>query len=236
MAGRTRRRRRGPRLAKAALRIAVGAALAGLTAACGFSSNAGQAPASVAAALSTSGTTIIAHGSQSAEDLAQASIDVQQIRGDAVLNVISRSGSTSFQDDFNITSERIGHGPGTLLTDAAAAQPADGKAASLVAAAEREATAWRAANAEVYTLGLAANYAGEKTKVTGTGAGNTTDGYNTLGADIRKAIGDDQDAFQSAAAQGSGALDPLEPVVIVSSLLMALGCLRGLRRRLAEYR
>ena len=63
VAGRTGRRRRGPRLAKAALRIAVGAALAGLTAACGTSANAGQAPGSVAAALSTSGTTITESGS-----------------------------------------------------------------------------------------------------------------------------------------------------------------------------
>ena len=42
----------------------------------------------------------IAHGSQPAQELAQASIGVQQIRGDAVLNVISRSGDTSFQSDF----------------------------------------------------------------------------------------------------------------------------------------
>jgi hypothetical protein len=54
--------------------------------------------------------------------------------------------------------------------------------------------------------------------------------------DIPKAINDDETVFLYAATQGSGALSPLEPVVIVASLLMALGCWRGLSRRLAEYR
>jgi hypothetical protein len=47
---------------------------------------------------------------------------------------------------------------------------------------------------------------------------------------------DDEAVFLYAATQGSGALSPLEPVVVVASLLMALSCWRGLSRRLAEYR
>lgn len=84
----------------------------------------------------------------------------------------------------------------------------------------------------MYSLGKAADYAGERTQVvTGSAAG-----YNALENDIGKAITADQVAFRSAAAQGSGALDPLEAVVIAASLLMALGCLGGFRGRLAEYR
>ena len=177
----------------------------------------------------------IGHGSRPAEDLAQASIGVQQIRGDAVLNVISRSGSSSFDDDFAATSAGIGPGRGTLLTEAAAAQPGSGQAASLVAAAEREATAWYATNKAVYSLGQAANYAGERATVIAAGAGNSA-GYDALRNDLPKAINDDEAVFLSATAQGAGVLDPLEPVVIVASLLMALGCWRGLSRRLAEYR
>ena len=62
----------------------------------------------------------IAHGSQPAQELAQASIAVQQIRGDAVLNVISRSGDTSFQSDYTATSRNVGPGPNSLLSAAAA--------------------------------------------------------------------------------------------------------------------
>ena len=183
----------------------------------------------------------IAHGSRPAQQLAQASIDVQQIRGDAVLNVISRSGDASFQSDFSDTSGQVGPGdvsPGhlSLLSSAAAAENSGTQAAALVADAEREATAWYAANANVYTLGKKANYAGERSAVIGSGTGSSAVGYDALEPDISRAIGDDQAAFSTAVSAGSGALNPVEPVVIIAALLMALGCWRGLSRRLAEYR
>jgi hypothetical protein len=180
----------------------------------------------------------IADGSQPAQELAQASIGVQQVRGDAVLNVISRSGDTSFQSDFTTTSRNVGPGPHSLLSAAAAAQSDDGPAAALVAAAEREATTWYSANAEVYTLGADADYASERDMVIGAGPGASSSAaeYNVLEPDITKAIGDDDSDFRSAVSKGSNALSPLEPVVLVAALLMALCCAWGLWRRLAEYR
>ena len=178
----------------------------------------------------------IAHGSQPAQELAQASIGVQQIRGDGVLNVISRSGDTSFQSDYTATSRNVGPGPNSLLSAAAAAQSDDGQAAALVAAAEREATTWYRANATVYTLGADAEYASERDVVVGTGASSSAAEYNVLEPDITKAIGDDDSDFASAVSDGSGALSPLEPLVLVAALLMALCCAWGLWRRLAEYR
>lgn len=178
----------------------------------------------------------IGHGSQPAEQLAQAGIDVQQIRGDAVLNVISRSGDTSFQSDFKKVSGEVGPGRGSLLSGAVAAETSGTGAAALVARAEREATAWYTENTEVYSLGAAANYAGERAKVVGMGPGSSAAGYNALEPDITQAIGDDQAALATAVSQGSGALNPVEPVVIIAALLMALGCWWGLSRRLAEYR
>jgi len=182
----------------------------------------------------------IDHGSTPAQDLAQASIGVQQIRGDAVLNVISRSGNASFKDAFHSKMKSVGPGADTFLANAVDAQAANGTAASLVVAAEGKATSWYALNAQVYDLGAAASYASEKALVVGTGAGNSASAYNALeldiNTDINKAITADETAFKSAATQASGWLNPLEPMVIVAALLMALGCLRGLSRRLAEYR
>jgi hypothetical protein len=178
----------------------------------------------------------IGQGSAPAQDLALASIGVQQIRGDAVLNVISRSGNASFQDDFVATSKMIGPGPGTWLGDAAAAQESDGQGPSLVAAAGRDATSWYAANARVYKLGTAANYAGERNLVVGSASGNTLTGYNALELDIPRAIAADQAVFASGASGGANALDPLTGVVIATSLLMAAGCAWAVSRRLAEYR
>ena len=171
----------------------------------------------------------LGHGSSPAENLAMASIGVQQIRGDAVLNVISRSGSASFQDDFAGMSRQVGPGQGSWL--AAAAQEGTGTGASLAAEAQREATAWYAANAKVYPLGLAANYAGERASVS-----DSTAGYKALESALTQAIGADQAVFESAATAGSGTLGPLAGVVIATSLLMALCCAWAFTRRLAEYR
>jgi hypothetical protein len=67
-------------------------------------------------------------------------------------------------------------------------------------------------------------------------AGSARAGYAALESDLSQAIGDDQSAFKTAVGSGSAALSPVEPVVIIAALLMALGCWWGLRRRLAEYR
>jgi hypothetical protein len=176
----------------------------------------------------------IGQGSGPAETLAQASIDVQQIRGDAVLNVISRSGDASFQQDFVSTSKLVGPGDGSLLDSAAAASA--GGASADVTAAEREASTWYATNAGVYRLGVAANYAGERTMVIGSGSGSSAAGYGALEDAITQGIAADQAVFGSAASSGASALSPLLPVVIVASLLMAFGCVWGFGRRLAEYR
>ena len=88
----------------------------------------------------------------------------------------------------------------------------------------------------MYALGKKANYAGERSAVIGSGTGSPAVGYQALEPDITRAISDDQAAFRFAVSTGSGALNPVEPVVIIAALLMALGCWRGLSRRLAEYR
>src|SRR5215475_11305608 len=95
----------------------------------------------------------LGHGSTPAETLAQAGIAAQQARGDEVLNLISRSGSTSFQQDFTAMRARIGPGPGTLLDKAAAASP-DGTAARAVADARRDATNWYGVAGRVFNLDL----------------------------------------------------------------------------------
>jgi hypothetical protein len=177
----------------------------------------------------------IANGSAPAQNLALSVIGVQRIRGDAVLDVISRSGSASFKDDFVNTSTKVGPGTGSLLGDAAAQQPG-GKGPALVASAEREATAWYAANDKVYQLGAAANYAGERDMVVGTTGGSTAASYSALESDLNAAIAADQAVFDSAAAEGASALDPLAGVMIAASLLMAAGSAWAVSRRLAEYR
>jgi hypothetical protein len=176
----------------------------------------------------------IGSGSRPAGTLAQASIDVQQARGDEILNLISRSGDTSFEQNFQSVRNQIGPGTGTLL--AVAASASRGQAVAQVTAAARDAGSWYAANEQVYHLDLAAAYAAETKLVIGTGPGGSAAGYTQLESDISRAIADNLSTFQSRATAGASAFGPLEGVVIVAALLMAAGCARGLGRRLGEYR
>jgi hypothetical protein len=177
----------------------------------------------------------VGHGAAPAETLAQASIAVQQARGDELLNLISRTGDTSFQQNFEAVRAELGPGPGSLLTSAAASSRGE-PGARPVAAAERDARAWYLSNDQVYRLDVAANYAAETQLVIGTGPGGSAAGFRRLETDLGQAIAADQVVFASSANAGAGALDGLEAGVIVAAAAMAAGSAWGLSRRLAEYR
>ena len=178
----------------------------------------------------------IGHGSQPAEQLAQASIDVQRIRGDAVLNVISRSGDASFQSDFTTISGRSA--PATSACSAPRPPP---RAAAPRPPPWSPRPSGRRPPGTRRTRTCTASARRPTTpasgpRSSGPGPDSSAAGYDALEPDITQAISDDQSAFRTAVSTGSGALNPVEPVVIIASLLMALGCWWGLSRRLAEYR
>lgn len=171
----------------------------------------------------------LGHGSTPAEALAQAGIAAQEGRGDQVVNLISRSGSSSFQQIFAGLQQKIGPGKGTLLATAATG-------AGDFVKAEQDAKTWYAASAKVFALDVAANYSAETDLVIGTGSGSSAADFARLEQDLRQAIAADQIVFHSNAAAGSGAFGGLEAGAIIAALLMAAGSAWGLSRRLAEYR
>jgi hypothetical protein len=177
----------------------------------------------------------VGNGSTPAETLAQAGIAVQQARGDEMLNLISRSGDTSFEANFSALRSEIGPGPGTLLTDAAASS-GGGSATRAVAAAARDASAWYVVDEQVFRLELAAHYASETQLVIGTGPTSSATGFARLEADLGQAMAADQVTFRSSATAGADTFSGLEAGVIVAALLMVAGCAWGLGQRLAEHR
>ncbi|HEX4658757.1 MAG TPA: hypothetical protein VH307_15325 [Streptosporangiaceae bacterium] len=177
----------------------------------------------------------VGHGSTPAETLAQAAIDTQQIRGDEIINLISRSGAGTFVQDFRSVRGQLGPGPGTLLTDAAATSPS-GEGAQWAAAAARDVQGWYGVNEQAYGLDKAAQYAQETRLVIGTGPGSSTAGFERVEGDLSRAIAADQVIFHGSATAGENAFTGLEAGIIVAALLMALGCAWGLSIRLAEYR
>ncbi len=177
----------------------------------------------------------IGHGSSPAETLAQAAIDTQQIRGDEILNLISRSGDATFVQDFTSVRGQLGPGPGTLLTDAVASSPS-GAGARWAAAAAHDVPAWYAVNDQGYRLDAQARYAAEAQLVIGTGRSGSAAGFGQVETDLSRAIAADQVIFHSSATAGDNAFTGLEAGIIVAAVLMALGCAWGLSVRLAEYR
>jgi hypothetical protein len=177
----------------------------------------------------------VGNGSTPAESLAQAGIVAQQARADEVLNLISRSGSTSFEQNFTVLRAEIGPGPGTLLTDAAASA-GSGPASRLVGAAARDAHAWYASNGQVFRLDLAAHYAAETQLVVGTGNASSAAGFDRLETAISRALAADQVTFRAGAVAGASAFGGLQAGVAAAGLIMAIGCAWGLMKRLSEYR
>ena len=177
----------------------------------------------------------VGHGSGPAETLAQADIDAQQIRGDEILNLISRSGNASFLQDYQSVRGLLGPGPGTLLTEAAGSSP-EGAGAQWASAAAHDIRAWYAVNDQVYRLDSESRYPTETQLVTGTGPNSSAAGFGRVETDLSRAIAADQVVFHTNATAGGNAFTGLEAGVIVAALLMALGCAWGLSVRLAEYR
>jgi hypothetical protein len=177
----------------------------------------------------------VGHGATPAETLAQAAIDTQQIRDDEIINLISRSGDGPFVQDFNSLSAQLGPGPGTLLSDAAAASPS-GAGTQWALAAARDVQPWYRVNKQAYDLDKASQYTNERQLVIGTQQGSSTAGLNQVENDLRQAIAADQVVFEGSATGGENAFTGLEAGIIVAALLMALGCAWGLNIRLAEYR
>jgi hypothetical protein len=176
----------------------------------------------------------VGNGSAPAEALARAGIAVQLARGDELLNLISHSGDTSFQQNFSALRSEIGPGQGTLMTDAASS--GDAPAARQLAAAARAARAWYAASDQVFRLDVAAHYAAETQLVIGTWPTSSAVAFARVEASLNSAMADDQATFRSSATAGAGAFGGLEAGIIIAALVMSAGCAWGISRRLAEYR
>ena len=152
-----------------------------------------------------------------------------------MLNLISRSGDTTFEQDFAKRARRAGPRPwhaadhgGHLVKRRAGAR--------WVAAAGRDARTWYGVNQHLYSLDLAANYAKETQLVVQSAPGSSAPEFSSLERDLGRAIAADQVVFSRSATAGRDAFGGLEAGVIVAALLMAAGCAWGLSRRLAEYR
>jgi hypothetical protein len=177
------------------------------------------------------------HGSAPVEALARAETAALQAHADESLTLIDRDSFAldSFQADFVSLQKRLGPGPGTLLTGAAAAAQGS-RGWPRAAAALRDAPAWFAAHRQVRSLADSGQYTAAVRQALGVGPADSGYRFGRLDTDLTGAIAADQASFRSAAQRGRDDLDFLEAGMIAASLVMVAGCGWGISRRLAEYR
>jgi hypothetical protein len=170
------------------------------------------------------------HGSVPAEALAQADIAALQARGDETLNLISRSGDADFQSDFSAAHIQLD------AQLASAARQSTASAAGPVAGAQQATAVWFGINRRAQQLDQVFDYGAETRLVIGSGPGTSGALFGQLQANLGNAIAADQTVFAANATAATKAFTGLEPGVAVLAVLMAVGCVWGLSRRLAEYR
>jgi hypothetical protein len=175
------------------------------------------------------------HGSAPVEALAQADIAALRAHADESLTLINRSGDDANQADFVRVEKQLGPGPGTLLTQAAAAARGS-PGGRLAAAAAAAAPAWFATHRQVRALDGGGNYNAAVQLAIGSGPGSSGARFRRIEAELTTAIAADQAVFGSAAPRGQSALTGMEAGMIAAGLVMAAGCAWGLASRLAEYR
>jgi hypothetical protein len=170
--------------------------------------------------------TAISQGAVPAEAAAQASIDVEAIRGDSILNLIARSGTPSLSLD--ATAKQAGF---TALTSAAS-WPSSPAGRSVLASEG----SWYRSNGQAYADGGKLDYAAEQKLVLDTGPGGLAGGYANLQQELTTVRETAQHTFQASADSGADAFAGLEAGVIVAALVMAAASAWGLSQRLSEYR
>ncbi len=174
-------------------------------------------------------------GAKPVQALATADIAALRAHADESLTLIDNSGDDSFQADFLAIEHRLGPGQGTLL-DAADQAASGSPGAAQASAAARTATAWFAAHRRVRSLDDTGAHSAAVRLATGLGAGDSGTLFRRLEGDLSAAIGAEQAVFRSQAQAGLNAFGVLEAGVAVAAIVMLAGCVRGLGRRLAEYR
>jgi hypothetical protein len=175
------------------------------------------------------------HGSAPVEALARAETAALQAHADESLTLIDRAGDDSFQGDFVSLQRKLGPGPGTLLTNAAAAaegSPGEPKAV----AALGDAPTWYIAHQQVRSLDDSGRHLAAIGWTLGNSPADSGSLFGVLDTDLTSAIAADQASFRSVAQRGRDDLAFLEAGMIAASLVMVAGCGWGISRRLAEYR
>ena len=174
-------------------------------------------------------------GSGPAQAFARAEVAALQAHADESLTLIDNSGDDSYQQDYLAQQKLLGPGPGTLLAQVQAAAVKEDGAVSASPGGDvtAEAQTWYQAHAALRAKDDAGNH-GDAVRSALTGDAATS--FARLSATLNEGIETHQAVFAASARGGRDAFTGLAVGMIVTSLVMVVGCTWGVSRRLAEYR
>lgn len=170
------------------------------------------------------------HGSTPLQALNLARVDSLQARTAENLNLVARGSTTQYADQWTKTSAADS---GALAN---AQQLAPSGAAADIKAARDQFSLWTQRHTAADAKNNAGDYQGALDGTVGSGADSAQPAFLALDQDLANAVKVEQADFLSAAKNGRDATGTVVYAAAVLALLGAAGVLRGIGRRLAEFR
>jgi hypothetical protein len=179
------------------------------------------------------------NAAQSLHALKEALVATLEARGDESMTLVARGAGSGYEKDYRKGMRRLaGENPqeaeGGLLARAMELSN-DEEGRLPVKSALRNAGFWSYRHGEARKFEENGEYSAAVAMVIGS-KGTTGETFDKVDAGLREAIKHEQKQFTEAAGSGRAALDGLSVGAGVLALLGAAGAVRGIGRRLSEYR
>ncbi|MCX4746339.1 hypothetical protein OG455_12515 [Kitasatospora sp. NBC_01287] len=175
-------------------------------------------------------TDSLKHGSAPLQALNLARVQALQARTAENLNLVARGSTTQYADQWTSASKA----DSSALAGAQLLAPAG--AVDDIKAARDQFALWTQRHGAADALNNNGDYDDALQATVGSGPTSAQPAYQALDQDLAKAVQVEQAGFLSAAKNGRDATGTVVVATAVLALLGAAGVLRGIGRRLAEYR
>ncbi|MEO3745717.1 hypothetical protein [Plantactinospora sp. B5E13] len=176
-------------------------------------------------------------GSAQMNLLAEARIAGLQARADEALTLVARGNGAAFEEDFGVVMARLvgPDGTGGLLGRAQAAA-SDQTTREAVGTAVLKAQAWTITHRQVRQHDDAGDYEKAVQTTVGSEGWTTAAIFTELDEVLAQAITHNGERFEREAASAGRALTGADVGMVGLTLLMLIGAVFGVQRRIAEYR
>jgi hypothetical protein len=170
-------------------------------------------------------------GSAQVELLAQARILALQARGDESLTLVARGSGAAFEKRFGEAMTGL-----TGVLGRARDGATDATARAAVDAAITDARQWQAVHTEIRKLDDGGDYVGAVRLAVGADQNSAANAFGRLDASLAGGISHGSERFSREADRAGGALGGVSVGIGALTLLLLLGVVAGVQRRIVEYR